>query len=135
MQTCLEKRGIDARDEALVRMDYQKDNEYSSTHEDAISNGCVLGKGTQHGGHSHYLPDCNKPTGVYDYSNFDTANGGGKYDIEGRNNIGGRNFNTKISMYGPDHQYSAALVDTTLNRNEGQYVVSGAYNRLSCLGH
>ena len=37
MQTCLEKKGIEARHEALVRNDYTQNDEYSVLHPDAIS--------------------------------------------------------------------------------------------------
>ena len=71
MQSCLEKRGIEQRAIEIVRSDYNENDQYNANHSDAISNGDALGKGTQHGGHSHYLPDCNKPTSMINYSNFD----------------------------------------------------------------
>ena len=80
-QTCLEARGMEERHNEIVRSDYNLNNAYSSTHPNAISDGDVKGKGTQHGGHTHFLPDCTKPTTTIDYSNFDTFNGGGCYDI------------------------------------------------------
>ena len=39
MQSCLEKKGIEARGEALVRNDYSRVDEYSELHSDALSNG------------------------------------------------------------------------------------------------
>ena len=61
-QSCLEVKGIEKRQEGLVRNDYTKNDEYSQIHPDAISNGDPLGKGTGHGGHTHYLPDCTLPS-------------------------------------------------------------------------
>ena len=73
MQSCLEKRGIEERSVEIVRSDYNIENQYGPSHPDALSNGDVNGKGTGHGGHTHYLPDCNKPTSTIDYSNFDNC--------------------------------------------------------------
>lgn len=120
-QTCLEKRGIDARHDQIVRSDYNIEDQYSATHKDAISDGDAQGKGTSHGGHTHYLPDCTKPTTTIDYSNFDTENGGGKYDIEGRNGISGRKKALASSLYNKENSYGSTSVDTTANVNDGQY--------------
>ena len=57
MQSCLEKRGIEERSVEIVRSDYNIENQYGPSHPDALSNGDVNGKGTSHGGHTHYLPD------------------------------------------------------------------------------
>lgn len=121
MQSCLEKRGIEQRAIEIVRSDYNENDQYNANHSDAISNGDALGKGTQHGGHSHYLPDCNKPTSMINYSNFDTTNGGGLYDVEGRNDVGGRRKAMAQSLYNQDHQYSANLVNTEENLKQGQF--------------
>jgi len=119
MQTCLEKKGIEARNETIVRNDYLKTDEYSATHPDALSDGDPQGKGTGHGGHTWSTPDCTRPTGI-SYANFDTENGGGLYDIEGRNGIGGRNFLMNISVYNKNKEYGPNLVDTALNVADGQ---------------
>ncbi len=119
MQTCLEKKGIEKRQETIVRNDYNRNDEYSSTHPDAISDGDPQGKGTGAGGHTWSTPDCNKP-GSISYSNFDTENGGGQYDIEGRNGVGGRNFLMNISVYNREHEYGPTLVDTSANVADGQ---------------
>ena len=121
MQSCLEKRGIEERNRAIVRSDYNIEDQYASTHKNAISDGDPQGKGTGHGGHTHFLPDCNKPTTTIDYSNFDTVNGGGSLDIKGRNGIGGREKAMSSSLYNQNYQYSANLVDTEKNINDGQY--------------
>lgn len=121
MQSCLETRGIEERNQEIIRSDYTINDQYSATHTDALSNGDAQGKGTGHGGHTHWLPDCTKPTSTIDYSNFDTDNGGGVYDIEGRNDIGGREKALASSMYNKEVVYSSSLIDTTRNVEEGQY--------------
>ena len=121
-QTCLEKRGMDARHDQIVRSDYNIEDQYSATHKDALSDGDPQGKGTQHGGHTHFLPDCSQPTSTINYSNFDTFNGGGEYDIKGRNGIGGRERALASSLYNNENQYGPTSVDTTANVNDGQYV-------------
>lgn len=120
-QTCLEKRGMDARHDQIVRSDYNIEDQYSATHKDALSDGDPQGKGTQHGGHTHFLPDCSQPTSTINYSNFDTFNGGGEYDIKGRNGIGGRERALASSLYNNENQYGPTSVDTTANVNDGQY--------------
>lgn len=122
-QTCLEKKGIEARHETLIRNDYNSSDEYSAQHKDALSDGDPLGKGTGHGGHGHWLPDCSKGQTMIDYSNFDTENGGGLYDIEGRNGKGGRNWLKNISLYNENDQYGPNSVDTTANQLDGQIVL------------
>jgi len=135
MQSCLEKRGIEERNTEIVRSDYNINDQYSATHKDALSDGDVQGKGSGHGGHTHYLPDCNKPTGTIDYSNFDTSpssNIGGCYDIKGRNGIGGREYAMSVSMYNDQTPYSAALVETDQNVAQGQYQVGYTQKIVNC---
>ena len=122
-QTCLEKRGMDERSEEIVRSDYNQENPYGPTHPDAISDGDPQGKGTGHGGHNAWLPDCTKPNNMIDYSNFDTSNGGGEYDIKGRNDVGGRERSLARSMYNQENQYGANLVNTSENVAQGQYYI------------
>ena len=124
-QSCLEVKGIEKRQEGLVRNDYTQNDEYNQTHPDAISNGDPQGKGSGHGGHTHYLPDCTLPPTLMDYSNFDTSasNVGGSYDIEGRNGVGGRNYLKAISKYNEENQYGVNSVDTSLNVLDGQIIV------------
>lgn len=117
MQTNLEKNGIETRDISIIRNDYSTSDKYSALHSDAIGNGDPLGKGTGIGGHIHSTPDQSKPKTI-DYTNLDTTKGGGVYDIEGRNGVGGRNFLQNISLYNEQNQYGAHLVDTSAN--EGQ---------------
>ena len=122
-QTCLEKRGMEERNQEIVRSDYNQESPYSATHPDAMSDGDPQGKGTGHGGHNAWLPDCTKPTNMIDYSNFDTVNGGGIYDIKGRNDIGGRERSLARSMYNYEYQYGANLINTAENVADGQYYV------------
>ena len=42
-------------------------------------------------------------------------NGGGLYDIEGRNGVGGRNFLMNISKYNANNEYGVNSVDTSAN--------------------
>jgi hypothetical protein len=120
-QTCLEKRGMEERHQEITRSDYNIEDQYSATHKDAISDGDPQGKGTGHGGHTHFLPDCTKPTTTINYSNFDTENGGGYYDIEGRNGISGRKRAMATSLYNKEIQYGPTIVDTSANVADGQY--------------
>lgn len=126
-QSTLELRGIEKRREEIIRSDYNKNDAYSESHEDAISNpedkNKVLGKGTNSGGHQHYVPDASKPKTLINYSNFDTTNGGGAYDIYGRNEQGGRNRLIKINLYNKDNAYSQNSIDTSSNIEDGQYVL------------
>ena len=122
MQTCLEKRGMEERHSEILRNDYNINDQYSASHKDAISDGDPQGKGTNHPGMHHWLPDCTKPPNMFDYSNFDTKNGGGLYDIEGRNGIGGRKRQMAYSMYNEENAYGENLVDTSKNVKDGQYV-------------
>ena len=121
MQSKLEKVGIDERMSETLKSDYNKNTQYSSTHNDALSNGDALGKGTKHGGHTHFLPDSSKPSTTIDYSNFDTENGGGKYDIEGRNDVGGRKKMLSYSLYNKENPYGAHLIESEENQRQGQF--------------
>ena len=118
-QSALEAKAIETRRETLVRNDYDRSEEYSILHSDALSNGDPLGKGTGMGGHTHSTPDFSKPSSI-SYSNFDTFNGGGLYDIEGRNGIGGRNFLTTINKYNSANEYGPNSVDMAENLADGQ---------------
>jgi hypothetical protein len=125
-QTCLEKRGMEERHQEITRSDYNIENQYSATHSDALSNGDPQGKGAGHGGHTHFLPDCTKPTNQINYSNFATSPEdqiGGQYDIEGYQNRPGRKIQMARSIYNYQEQYGANLVNTEQNQQEGQYVV------------
>lgn len=121
--TCLEKRGMEERHAEIARSDYNINDQYSSTHKDALSDGDPQGKGTGHGGHTHWLPDCTLPTSYINYSNFDTENGGGEYDIHGRNDVGGREKALASSMYNKEMPYGLSLINTQASVNDGQVVI------------
>lgn len=123
-QSCLEKRGYDERHVEIARSDYNIENQYSATHSDALSNGDPQGKGAGHGGHSHWLPDCTKPTNMIDYSNFATSPEdkiGGEYDIDGRAGIPGRKTQMARSLYNHLESYGANLINTEKNIQDGQW--------------
>jgi hypothetical protein len=122
MQTCLEKKGIESRNDLIVRNDYAINDQYSAMHPDALATGDPQGKGTGHGGHTHSIPDCNAPSSI-NYSNFDTNGGGGQYDIDGRNGVGGRVFCQNISMYNETNDYCGVSIDTSANVADGQIVI------------
>ena len=119
MQTCLEKVSMDSRHTQEVRSDYNRNNQYDVNHPDAKATGDKLGKGVG-GGHTHWLPNCNGTIGVINYSNFITdpsAGAGNDVDNETRETAMAR------SLYNYENQYSARLIDTSLNVREGQYRV------------
>jgi len=125
MQSCLEYVSIQGRHEQEARSDYQRNNQYSALHPDALADGSWQGKGTGHGGHHHWLPDCTGKLGVINYSNFDTAitSGAGNCDDNKA-----RQQSLARSKYNENNVYSALLVNTSQNVQEGQYVM-GVYNR------
>jgi hypothetical protein len=121
-QSKLEKKGFEKRPELLIRNDYQSTDPYDAKHPDALSTGDPQGKGTGHGGHTDYLPS-DDAVGI-NYSNFDTLNGGGQYDIEGRDGVGGRKWAMARSLYNQDNAYGLNSVDTTQNVIAGQVVIN-----------
>jgi hypothetical protein len=125
-QTCLEKAGILERKDEIVRSDYNIEDQYSSTHKDAISDNDAQGKGHPTvKGHTHWLPSCDgMPNNMIKYDNFATSpedSIGGLYDIEGRAGIPGRKQQMARSMYTYEDQYGPTSVDTSANVSEGQY--------------
>ena len=125
-QTCLEKAGMTERHEEITRSDYNIENQYGPTHPDALSNGDVQGKGTG-GYHTHFLPDCTKPTGMIDYSNFSTSPEdqiGGCLDINGYLDRPGRKEQMARSIYNYEEPYGPNLVKTDANQQDGQYVMT-----------
>lgn len=124
-QTCLEKRGMEERHQEITRSDYNIENQYSSVHQDSISDGDVQGKGHPTiKGHSHYLPDCTKSVGEINYSNFATSPEdqiGGKLDIDGYQDRPGRKTQMARSLYNYQEPYGANLINTSDNVNDGQY--------------
>ena len=134
-QTCLEKRGMTERHEEITRSDYNIENQYGPTHSDALSNGDAQGKGSGHQGHTHWAPDCTKPTTMIDYRNFDTSpesNIGGCLDINGYKGNAGRKEQMIRSLYDYQNFYGANLVDTSANQQDGQYVVKDRTREQVC---
>ena len=121
-QSRLESEAIDKRHELEVISDYQKNtNEYNEQHKDALSNGDPQGKGTGVSmGYS--VPGQTTNKGI-NYTNIATNSGGGLYDIEGRNGIGGRRYLETINMYNAENSYGVDSVDTSKNVAEGQFIV------------
>jgi len=110
---------MDSRHTQEVRSDYNRDNQYSATHEDALAGG-KLGRGTGHGGHTFWLPNCNGTIGIINYSNFDTSPSSmAGTDIDNET----RNIAMARSLYNYENQYSARIIDSSMNIREGQYVV------------
>lgn len=114
MQSKLEKTAIEERKNETIKSSYNVEDQYSTKEN-------KNGKGTGHGGHTHWLPDTSKTSTTIDYSNFDTENGGNVYDIEGRNNIGGRKNAIASSLYNKEHQYGSHLIDSEENQRQGQF--------------
>ena len=131
MQTQLEKDGLKIRAGEQVRSDvvtsnipnntYNKSDEYSARHKDALADGDTRGKGTGHGGHTHSVPNFSLPKNLYNYSDIDTSDkAGDAYDQNGRNGLGGRRFLQTINIYGPNNEYGPNIVDTSANVADGQ---------------
>lgn len=119
-QSYLEQEAITKREEILVRNDYGEEVEYNTLHTNALSNGDPQGKGTGNGGHLFSVPNRSKPKTI-DYTNFNTFNGGGRYDIEGRNGIGGREFLQNISIYNANNEYGKNSIDTSANNGQVRF--------------
>ena len=126
-QSNLEKKAIEERQREIVRSDYNKIDRYSDSHIDALSNpeekNKPLGKGTGDGGHLAYAPDATKSSTSYYHNSVNTTDGGGSYDIYGRNEKGGRNRLMAFNIYGKTNPYGHESVDTSENLNDGQYVI------------
>ena len=120
-QTCLEKRGIEKRDE-LTAINFNndgyikgdKDTEYNAQHKNAISStNKIKGKGTNNGGHQYFSGYYGKPKvnpNEIDYSNFLTVSDstqsiGGKIDIDKRNELAlTRRYNYGNNEYSSKNQ-------------------------------
>lgn len=118
IQSCLELVSMDGRHEQEARSDYNRNNQYSALHPDALASS-GNGKGTGHGGHGHWLPNCRGTIGIINYSNFDTSpfSGAGN-DCD---NLA-RERSMSRSLYNASIPYSSLLVDTSRNVAEGQFV-------------
>lgn len=124
-QSYLEIKGREERNNEIIRSDYNKNDAYSSSHEDALSDpnrtDKPLGKGTGSTGHNAYTPDHSKSPYSYNYDSLDTSKGGGSYDIHGKDGNGGREKLTKINLYNKEYSYGPNLIDTSSNVVDGQY--------------
>lgn len=126
-QSRLEQEGIDARKEKLLRNDFQREvNEYDANNDAAKSHdddAHPWGKGTGGSGHGYLIPGQVKSKNKFDYSQFNTQDGGGSYDKYGRNNIGGRYRSQMINLYGPENEYCENSIDTSKNIEDGQVII------------
>jgi hypothetical protein len=129
-QSTLERKGIDERNNEIRLSRYSKNEAYSESHENALSDPTndkkYLGKGTGSGGfqHPHSRPNHDLPPTLMNYSNLDThTEAGGAYDIHGKNGVGGRNWLKDINLYNIDNAYSANSIDMSENIDNDQYVI------------
>lgn len=118
MQSCIEKRSMEERHNEEVRSTYNRTNQYSELHPDAIANGDAQGKGTQSSGHGFWLPNCNGQIGMINYTNFDTDI---SYGAGNNADNAARNTAMTRSLYTPVTPYSANMIDTSANIAEGQF--------------
>lgn len=122
-QSRLEQEALDKRNELRVISDYSQTNEYSESHKDALSDGDPLGKGTGVPLGMASQPGATNNKSI-SYSNMDTENAGGQYDIEGRNGVGGRKYLSLINLYNKNSQYGVDSVDTSQNVADGQITIN-----------
>lgn len=116
IQSCLEYTSMDARHEQMARSEFNRDYQYDASY---IANNAKSGKvkGTGHGGHSHWLPNCRGAIGIINYSNFDTA----QTSMAGHDcDVAARATSMSRSLYNAENPYG--MIDTTRNVNEGQFV-------------
>lgn len=110
------------RQREQVRSDYNSTNRYSAAHPDALANGDRQGKGTGHGGHSHWLPNCNGQLGLFNYSNFDTdISSGAGNDTDNA----ARQQSIVRSMYGFTNAYGEQLIDRSFDLEYQATIASG----------
>lgn len=80
-------------------------HEYGETSEDILSReGKPLGKGTGVA-MGYAVKDSSAPKTRINYSVLDTKNGGGEYDIKGKNGVGGRERLILMNEYSKDNEY------------------------------
>jgi hypothetical protein len=123
-QSYLELDGITTRGVQTARSDYNRNNEYSEYHKDALGDGDGRGKGTgNYGGHGHSLPDMRKSKHDFYYGNFETSRGGDVCDVAARKTMLGR------SLYNEQNQYGIDIVrDTSINRANGRFDIDAPSN-------
>lgn len=130
-QSALEASAIEERNKELVRnREYSKGElEYKDTHKNALSNpDKPLGKGVSNSDHQAYIPILDieqkkHQKNNYNRSSLNTSEGGGLYDIKGRNGDGGRERLVKINLYSKENPYGNDIIDMEQNLNDGQYVI------------
>lgn len=122
-QSNLERLSIEERNREVVNSTYNKDNEYSSNHKDALgpdtpnANGEEKGKGTNTS-LGYLTPTSNKnPNSPINYSTIITDKGGSVDDITTREQHKIRN------LYSAENEYGVNSVDTSKNVSEGQIVI------------
>lgn len=125
-QSRLEEKAISLRKTkpyTSSRYSKQEGKEYNEDHSDAKqSDGNPLGKGTGVSMGVAPLPGESTNTGI-SRKYIDTDNGGGSYDIHGKNGVGGRNYLMTMRKYNKENEYGEDSVDTSANILEGQYFV------------
>ena len=107
---------IKRRSELEIMSLYNEDDEYSAIHKNALSDKSAQGKGTSFGGHTHTIPNPDKPRTI-NYSAFNTDNGGNIYDVESRGML------ETISLYSKETPYGAHMIDTSANKVDGQIII------------
>ena len=128
-QSNLEKIGIERRNEhELIRNEIKRETPYGPDHDLAQwhegEDGHPVGKGTNSGGHQHSLPrEYNSLTKNQIRPQIDTENGGGSYDIHGRNGVGGRKYLQTISLYSKEKPYGLDAISTEENIEDGQIFI------------
>lgn len=130
-QSRLEAEGIQAREEQVRRNYYQQSkgdeditSEYSAQHKNALSDGDVKGKGINNGESMGVLYPNRNASKTQLGSTIDTSAGGGLYDIEGRNGIGGRKRSIIKNLYSAENPYGSDSVSCDEHvKNYNQYIV------------
>lgn len=86
-------------------------HEYGENSEDILSReGEPLGKGTGKA-MGYAVRNTSAPKTQISYSNVDTKNGGGDYDINGRNGVGGRKRLMLMNQFNATAEYSEDSVE------------------------
>ena len=86
-------------------------HEYNDESEDAMSReGKALGKGTGKA-LGRAIANHSAPKSQINYSNVDSKNGGGDYDINGRNGVGGRKRTILMNEYNSANEYGDDSVE------------------------
>lgn len=126
-QSKLEYKGFEERQKETAGREFNREtNEYSrqndaaKTHDDANH---PWGKGAQAVGQTYYLPSKEGSTTLYKPT-INNEEGGGSYDIYGKDGNGGRNRLMAMNLYNKEKSYSRQSIDTHLNEKDGQYTVT-----------